>query len=123
MSVLKLISWMDRDPNKRKKDALDIRYLIETYTKIPEIYDAVFEEGQMEKQEFDEVKASAMKLGLDASEIASKETKAYLAEKLFNNAEKLDILIREMVGREYASSDECKNWISLYIEEFNSKNV
>ena len=123
MSVLKLISWMDRDPNKRKKDAFDLRYLIETYTKIPEIYDAVFEEKQMERQDFDEARASAMKLGLDASKIASKKTKSFLTEKLFNDTEKLETLIREMAGKNYTTLSECQNWLAIYREEFTKQTI
>lgn len=117
MSVLKLISWLGRDSSTRKKDAGDIRYLIESYTKIPEIYDAVYDDGQMKAQEFDEVKSSAMKLGLDAAEIASAETKKFLTEKLFDDADKFELLIREMVSKSAISMDKCESWMKIYIEE------
>lgn len=71
--LLKLVSWLDREIDFRAKDATDFSYLIQSYSKIPEIFDALYKEGYMEIQEWDELKASAMKLGRDAGIIASKE--------------------------------------------------
>ncbi len=82
--LLKLVSWLDRKVELRPKDATDFLYLIESYSKIPEINEALFDQGYMEAQEWDETKASAMKLGKDVSEIASRETKDFLLAELFN---------------------------------------
>ena len=114
MSVLKLISWLDRDSNKRKKDAADLRYLIKTYTNIPEILNAIYEEGQMEEQDFDIEKASAMKLGLDAARLASQETKEFLRKTLFDDEQKFEVLIREMAESSHSSLEECRDWIAIF---------
>ena len=114
MSVLKLISWLDRDSNKRKKDAADLRYLIKTYTNIPEILNAIYEEGQIEEQDFDIEKASAMKLGLDAARIASQETKEFLRKTLFDDEQKFEVLIREMAESSHSSLEECRDWIAIF---------
>ena len=117
MSVLKLISWLERDANKRKKDAADLRYLIRTYVKIPEILTAVYEEGLMEEQGFDVDKASAMKLGVDAASIASPETKEYLRKSLFEDEQKFEMLIREMAENSHSSLEECESWITIFKAE------
>ncbi len=49
--LLKLISWLDREIELRPKDATDFDYLIQSYSKIPEIFDALYKEGYMEDQE------------------------------------------------------------------------
>jgi len=59
--LLKLIAWLDRDVGLRSKDASDFVYLIKTYSKIPEIFDTLYDQDFMEKQGWDETKASAMK--------------------------------------------------------------
>jgi predicted nucleotidyltransferase len=57
MLVLKLISWLERDPDIRKKDAVDIYYLIKHYAKIPEVVSALYDQGFMEKNNYDEAES------------------------------------------------------------------
>ncbi len=45
---MKLVSRLERDPAARAKDATDIRYIIESYSRIPEIHEALFDEGLIE---------------------------------------------------------------------------
>lgn len=97
--LLKLVAWLDRETDKRAKDAADIQYLIHGYPRIPEIHDALFEEGLMQIHEFDELTAGSMKLGRDVASIISANTYAFLESNLFSVPEKTELLVREMSGR------------------------
>lgn len=66
MLILKLISQLEREPGIRCKDAMDIYYLTIHYAKIPEIADSLYNNDYMEAQDYDEHKASTMKLADDA---------------------------------------------------------
>ncbi len=66
--LLQLVPWLDKNVELRQKDTSDFLYLIQSYSKIPEISEALYEQGYMEAQEWNETKASAMKLGKDVSE-------------------------------------------------------
>ncbi|MEA1988986.1 MAG: nucleotidyl transferase AbiEii/AbiGii toxin family protein [Pseudomonadota bacterium] len=98
MAFLKLISWLEREPAIRSKDAKDIRYLMRTYSKIPTIFDRIYEEGDMEAQGWDEQRASASILGRDAAIQLNQEVFDYLNNALFSKPEKLDFLLNEMTG-------------------------
>lgn len=98
MALLKLIAWTDREVEVRKKDAMDFAYLIQSYTKIPEIFEAVYEEGFMEVSDWDELKASAMKLGRDAGAIANPETRKYLNDRFFSQKSEVEQFSRDMQG-------------------------
>ncbi len=118
MTILKLVAWLDRPIEKRPKDADDFRYLIKSYTKIPEIYDAIFEEGYMEEQEWEEEKACAMKMGHDAALIAKTKTKQFINNELFDNDERLEMFARDMVRQNYTSLDKALQWLTIYGDEF-----
>ncbi|MBD3768278.1 MAG: nucleotidyl transferase AbiEii/AbiGii toxin family protein [Gammaproteobacteria bacterium] len=96
MAFLKLISWLEREPAIRTKDAKDIRYLMRTYSKIPAVFDRMYDEGDMEAQEWDEQRASASILGRDAASQLNQEVFDYLNDSLFSKPEKLDLLFNEM---------------------------
>ncbi|CAN8138921.1 hypothetical protein THIOSC15_1240008 [uncultured Thiomicrorhabdus sp.] len=96
MAFLKLISWLEREPAIRTKDAKDIRYLMRTYSKIPAIFDRIYDEGDMEAQEWDEQRASASILGRDAASQLNKDVFDYLNGALFSKPEKLERLLSEM---------------------------
>ncbi|MGF1768986.1 nucleotidyl transferase AbiEii/AbiGii toxin family protein [Enterovibrio makurazakiensis] len=98
ITLLKLISWRDRDVQKRKKDAVDLLYLIENYKKIPQVEELLWADEWMDKYDFDGDKASAAKLGHDAKAIASPETVAYLKAELFEQPQLMERLAREMVS-------------------------
>ncbi len=74
--ILKLISWSERAPEQREKDALDIAYLLKNYHKIKEVENALYEEAfeLQEETDHDLTLAGAMLLGQRLSEIASTET-------------------------------------------------
>ena len=119
MAFLKLISWLERDPSIRTKDAKDIQYLMRTYSKIQVVFDRMYDEGDMEAQEWDERRASASILGRDASSQLKKEVCDYLNDALFSKREKLDLLLNEMTessqGQGYEES-ELKVFINSVVE-------
>ena len=116
--LLKLVSWLDREVELKAKDASDFNYLIQSYSKIPEIYDALYEEGYMEAQGWDETKASAMKLGEDVAEIASRETVDFLKEELFNRSDRADQFLRDIVGQARRGLEQCTEWFEVFVDAF-----
>ena len=96
----------------RAKDAADFEYLIQSYSKVPQIYDALYEDGYMEAQEWNETKASAMKLGTDVAKIASVETIAFLKKELFLQPDRTEQFVREM-------QNQTRDALSQNIEIFN----
>lgn len=96
MSLLKLISWCERDPLIRTKDAKDLNYLMKSYCKIPSVFDRMYDEDYMEKEDYDQDRASARILGRDAGKIAEQEVLDFLDTNLFSKSEQLDSLLREM---------------------------
>ena len=120
--LLKLIAWLDREVDLRPKDASDFVYLIETYSKIPAIRDALYDQEYMEAQEWDETKASAMKLGKDVSEIASIDTKVFLETALFNNDVKTEQFVRDMKNNTHKSLEQCEGLLVIFKDVFLSND-
>ena len=116
--LLKLVSWLDREVELRAKDATDFSYLIQSYSKIPEISDALYEEGYMEAQGWDEFKASAMKLGKDVAVLASPETIEFLEEELFNRAARIEQFVRDMQKHGGKGLEQCAEWFGIFAEAF-----
>ena len=96
MLLLKLNSWLEREDSIRKKDASDVFYLTKHYSKIPEILDALYDEGYMEAQNYHEHLAGTMKLADDAKNIAALKTIERLTTKLFSNGEQMDKFILDI---------------------------
>ena len=116
--MLKLVSWLDREIEMRPKDATDFSYLIESYRKIPEISEALYNEGHMETQAWDESKASAMKLGEDTARIASGETKAFIENELFNQPARLEQFARDMHSEERQDLAANAELLSIFVGAF-----
>lgn len=118
LCLLKLVSWLDRDVGPRVRDAMDFEYMIWSYTKIPEIREAVYEEGQMEAQDWVEAHASAMKLGQDAREIASAATRVFLKESLFDQPSKKEEFARDMQRQNKKDLTQCVELFEIFSEAF-----
>lgn len=118
LCLLKLVSWVDRDVGPRVRDAMDFEYMIRSYTKIPEIREAVYEEGQMEAQDWVEAHASAMKLGQDAREIASSATREFLKESLFDQPSKKEEFARDMQRQNKKDLTQCVELLEIFSEAF-----
>ena len=120
MLLLKLISWLEREHSVRRKDAMDIFYLTRHYSKIPDIADSLYEDDFMDAQNYDEHKASTMKLATDACSIANEEVLSFINEKLFNIESKVDNLVLDIsraVQIEYSDAEEL---LSIISEQLNT---
>ena len=72
LALMKLIAWLDRDKMLRKKDALDLKYLFESYEKLPDNQKRVFDDTELlEKYDVDIALIGAYLLGKDTNLIAS----------------------------------------------------
>ena len=119
LCLLKLVSWLDRDMGLRVRDAIDFEYMIRSYTKIPEIRDAVYdEEGQMEAQGLDQTKASAMKLGQDSRKISSSATRNFLKESLFNQPDRVEQFARDIQRQNKKDLGHCIELLETFSEAF-----
>ena len=119
MCLLKLVSWLDRDVGQRARDAIDFEYMVRSYTKIPEIREAVYdEEGQMEAQNWVEANASAMKLGQDAREISSSATRDFLKESLFDKPSKKEEFARDMQRQNKRDLTQSVELLEIFSEAF-----
>ena len=118
LCLLKLVSWLDREVGLRAKDAADFEYLIWSYTKIPEIRDAVYEEGPMEAQDWVETNASAMKLGQDVREISSSATQDFLKETLFDQPSRKEEFARDMQRQNKRDFTQCVELVEIFSEAF-----
>lgn len=99
MVLLKCISWMDREPIMRKKDAADIAYLLDMYERIPTIKAVLYDDPELlDIYDYDLSLVGAHHLGIDAKKIASQGTLNIILSLLENQLEglPLDILISEM---------------------------
>ena len=118
--MLKLVSWLDRRVESRVKDATDFSYLIQNYSKIPEVYETLHDEGYMKAQEWDDRKASAMKLGIDVATIASPETIKFLNVGLFGRPDMTERIARDMQKFDGRSLTECMDWFDIFANSYKS---
>lgn len=72
----------------------------------------------MEAQEYDELKASACKLGADIAAIASEQTKTFLQDELFKKEALMDVLSREMKYDSKFTNEEVSIFLKLLAEGF-----
>ena len=85
LALLKLVSWTERERERRPNDAKDVIYLCTNYHEIPDIKDEIFGlEDMMEAFGWVLEQGSAFLLGRDVRAIAAPETDAYL-QQLFND--------------------------------------
>uniref|UniRef100_A0A486XMW0 Nucleotidyltransferase n=1 Tax=Rheinheimera sp. BAL341 TaxID=1708203 RepID=A0A486XMW0_9GAMM len=107
--LLKLIAWTERGQEFQGKDASDIYYLIRHYSKIPSVYDLLHDEGYMAAQDYEDIKASAMKLADEVRAMTQPLTLGYLRIKLLDDAVKRERLVADIakysrIEYEYADS-------------------
>jgi hypothetical protein len=82
LTLLKLIAWTDRSVDLRRKDAVDLGYLLSTYEQIPDIREALYEDentGAMEGYDWDLSLAAAHLLGRHTRAIAQSDTQQRIA--------------------------------------------
>ncbi len=122
MAILKLIAWIDRAADLRRKDARDLVYLLTTYEQLTSVSDCLHEDqALMERYDWDIQLAGSHQLGIDAASVALKQTSKAIATLFENGNPKLsqERLIEEMcehVDREYVRNEEL---ISAFADGFS----
>ena len=85
--LLKLIAWTEREvTTSRQKDARDIAYTVLHYSRVPETYEAIYDDGHMEDADYDEDLATALLIGCNLHQMLTDETRRYLQEHFCNGA-------------------------------------
>jgi len=81
MALLKIVAWIDRARELRRKDALDLAYLLSTYETIPWVVDTLYGDDSriMEMYDWDMTQASSHLLGQHAYSIAQDNTRLAIA--------------------------------------------
>ncbi len=84
LALLKLVSWSEREREKRPNDAKDLLYLCTNYREIPRINDEIYsQEEMMEAYGWVPERGSANLLGRDVRAIAAPDTHEHI-QQLFN---------------------------------------
>jgi len=99
LTLLKLLAWLDRAADIRKKDALDLAYVFNNIERDPAIRDRVYEgKAPMEQYDWDLALASSHLLGHLVHGVAGEEATKIITEFHQGRLKKLDInrLINEM---------------------------
>ncbi len=96
LALLKLISWLDREPNRRAKDATDLWFLIQNYQRVPWVKEPIYDTTYMEKHDFDINKASAELFANQIFDIASKNSIEFIHKNLLTDETMTEALVREM---------------------------
>lgn len=102
MALLKLIAWMDRDANQRRKDARDFAYLCTEYDKIPTVLNQLYDSSElMESYDWDVTLAGACQLGADAADMAGSMATERIANLMAKRNSPLNLaqLVEEMCER------------------------
>lgn len=121
LSLLKLVSWSDREANLKNKDAKDLLFLFKTYEEIPEISNWIFQHSDIrEKLNWDIERASAYKLGVDAADIATKQTRVHLTKIQSNGIDKrpYEMLIEDMCGNIERDFENNRRLLDDYFQGF-----
>jgi predicted nucleotidyltransferase len=86
LALLKLVSWTEREREKRPNDAKDLLYICANYREIPGIDDEIYsQEAMMEAYGWVPERGSANLLGRDVRAMVAQSTHAHLLQ-LFNEA-------------------------------------
>ena len=96
MIILKMVAWTERDRELRKKDAADIGYILQNYAKIPSVLSRLYEDGHMERCDWDEDMASAELLGIEIADVSAEPTRQYIIKHLVENQSNRAAFARDM---------------------------
>jgi len=125
MIVLKLMAWVGRDRVARRKDALDIAYLLSSYESIREVQDTLYSDkhGQaMNRYDWDITQAAAHLLGEKAKDIAQTFTEDQIVRlargQLKGRA--LDRLVEEMCEHIDAEHDRNQQLLAAFLAGFGA---
>ncbi len=83
LSIMKIISWSERNPSERNRDAIDLELLMRNYIEAGNSQRLYNEDSDLlNEDDFDYEKASARLLGRDIAKIVKPETKNVLLKIL-----------------------------------------
>jgi predicted nucleotidyltransferase len=102
LTLLKLLAWTDRAADKRRKDALDLKYIFSNYELDPKILDQVYQdEKSLEQYGWDPTLASVHILGESVRAIANEASTQLIDEFHQGKLKGINInrLIDEMCSR------------------------
>ncbi|MBW8328452.1 MAG: nucleotidyl transferase AbiEii/AbiGii toxin family protein [Thiobacillus sp.] len=125
LAVLKLITWLDRWPENRGKDAQDFFHILSRYAEagnMDRLYDS--EQELMARADFDPDLAGAGLLGREAAAPCLLET-ASLITQLFSNNKLFErftghILSEVQTDSDSARADKVRRYLDLFITAFNA---
>ena len=123
MALLKIIAWTDRASDLRRKDAMDIAYLLTTYEAIQDVIDALYDGDNtqiMERYDWDITQAAAHLLGQHARSIAQASTREEIV-RLANGesgALNLERLVEEMCEHIEFQYDRNQQLLSAFMAGF-----
>jgi len=83
LMVLKLIAWTDRAPAKRKKDAMDVFFLLSSYEEIPVVQEEFYDDMELiEAYDGDRALGGAQVLGRHVDNILQEATRRVIDQIL-----------------------------------------
>jgi len=116
--LLKLITWGDRPRNRRAKDAQDIRYVIESYPRIPADVSGIWEDWvYLEKFDGDIELVAAAVLGRQTRAIAGEAAFAVVDSLL--SGKQADAFIIDMDARFAQSPSKSRSLLDAFREGFS----
>lgn len=126
LAVLKLITWLDRWPENRGKDAQDFFHILSRYAEagnIDRLYDS--EQELVARADFDPDLAGAGLLGREAAELCLPET-ASLITQLFSKSKQFErftghILSEAQMGSDSARAEKVRRYLDLFITSFSER--
>lgn len=124
LAVLKLITWLDRWPDNRGKDAQDFFHILSRYAEagnMDRLYDT--EQALMVRADFDPDLAGAGLLGKEAAQLCLPET-ASLITGLFSDSQTFErfashILSGTRVDGDHAGAEKVRRYLALFIASYN----
>ena len=124
LAVLKLITWLDRWPENRGKDAQDFFHILSRYAEagnMDRLYDS--EQELMARADFEPDLAGAGLLGREAAALCLPET-ASLITQLFSDNKLFErftghILSEVQMDSDSAKADKLRRYLDLFITAFN----
>ena len=124
LALLKLIAWDVRSADQRKKDALDLAYLIDNYERVEQVADRLYDiDGLMTLYDWNTDLASSHILGLDTAAIAGVAAKTRVNTILENNLQEQapNHLIEEMCTRLEDEYEKRLNLMRAFADGFKTE--
>lgn len=119
LTLRKLMAWGDRSPDVRPKDAVDFRYLLDYYEKIPEVSDTLYSNPDLgERHSWDIELMAAELLGKRVREITGTDA-AQVVQELTMDPQVLDALVLEMSARQDHAIERSSTLLNAFLFGFD----